>query len=56
MRSHTTIFSAEQEATIKAIYISKGKGATVIATDSFSTMMAVEGTGWPKKHKDETNK
>jgi hypothetical protein len=43
MRSQATIFSAEQEAIIKAIYKSKGKGATVIATDSLSTMMAVEG-------------
>jgi ribonuclease HI len=48
MRSQTTIFSAEQEAIIKAIYISKCKGATVIATDSLSTMMAVEGTRWTK--------
>jgi hypothetical protein len=48
MRSQTTIFSAEQEAIIKSIYISKGKGATVIATDSLSTMMAVEGTRWTK--------
>jgi hypothetical protein len=44
IRSQTTIFSAEQEAIIKAIYISKGKRANVIATDSLSTMMAVEGT------------
>jgi glutamate mutase epsilon subunit len=29
MRSQTAIFSAEQEAIIKAICISKGKGATV---------------------------
>jgi ribonuclease HI len=49
MRSHTTILSAEQEATIKAIYLSKGKGATVIATDSLSTMMAVEGMRWARK-------
>jgi ribonuclease HI len=48
MRSQTTIFSAEQEAIIKAIYISKGKGATMIATDSISTMMAGEGTRWTK--------
>jgi ribonuclease HI len=51
MRSKTTIFSAEQEAIIKVIYISKGKGATVIATDSFSTMSAVEGTRWTKNPK-----
>jgi ribonuclease HI len=43
MRSHTPIFSAEQEA--------KGKGGTVIATDSFSTIMAVEGTRWTKNPK-----
>jgi hypothetical protein len=49
MRSQTTIFSAEQEDIIKGIYISKGKGATVVATDS------VESTRW-KKTKDETNK
>jgi hypothetical protein len=48
IRSQTTIFSAEQEAIIKAIYISQGKGANVIATDFFSTMMAVEGTRWTK--------
>jgi hypothetical protein len=41
MRSQTMIFSAEQESIIKVIYISKGKGATVIATDYLSTMMAV---------------
>jgi hypothetical protein len=29
MRSQTTIFNAKQEAIIKAIYISKGKGVTV---------------------------
>jgi hypothetical protein len=46
MRSQTTIFSVEQEAIIKAIYISKDKGATVIATDFISTMTAVEGTTW----------
>jgi hypothetical protein len=51
MRSQTTIFSAEQVAIIKAIYISKGKGATVIATDSLSTMMAVESTRWTKNPK-----
>jgi hypothetical protein len=44
MRSQTTIFSAEHEAIIKAIYISEGEGATVIAMDSLSTMMVVEGT------------
>jgi hypothetical protein len=44
MRSQTTMISDEQEAIIKKIYISKGKVATVIATDSFSAMMAVEGT------------
>jgi ribonuclease HI len=48
MRSQATIFCAEQEAIIKAIYISKGKRATVVATDSLSTMMAVEGTRWTK--------
>jgi ribonuclease HI len=48
MRSQTTIFRAEQEAIIKAIFISKGKGATVIATDSLSTMMVIEGTRWTK--------
>jgi hypothetical protein len=31
--------------------IAKGKGATVIATDSLSTMMAVEGTRWTKNPK-----
>jgi hypothetical protein len=41
MKSQTTIFSAKQEAIIKAIYIFKGKRAMVIATDSLSTMMAV---------------
>jgi ribonuclease HI len=41
MRSQTTIFRAEQE----------GKGATVIATDSLSTRMAVEGTRWTKNPK-----
>jgi ribonuclease HI len=54
MRSQTTIFSAEQEAIIKAIYISKGEGATVIATDSLSTIMVVEGTRWTK-NPDEMN-
>jgi hypothetical protein len=44
MRSQITIFSAEQESIIKTIYISKGKRATMIAMDSLSTMMAVEGT------------
>jgi hypothetical protein len=53
MRSQTTIFSAEQEAIIKAIYISKGKGANVIVTDSFNTMMKVRDG---QKPKDETNK
>jgi hypothetical protein len=33
IRRPTKIFSAEQKAIIKAIYISKGKGATVIAKD-----------------------
>jgi formaldehyde-activating enzyme involved in methanogenesis len=51
MRSQTMIFSAEQKAIIKAIYISKGEGATVIATDSLSTMMAVECTRWTKNPK-----
>jgi ribonuclease HI len=51
MRSQTTIFSAEKEAIIKAIYISKGKGATVIVTDSLSTMMSAEGTRWTKTPK-----
>jgi ribonuclease HI len=51
MKSQTTIFSAEQEAIIKAIYISKGKRATVIATDSLSTMLAVKGTKWTKNPK-----
>jgi hypothetical protein len=51
MRSQTTIFSAAQEAIIKAIYISKGKGAIVTATDSLSTIMAVEGTKWTKNPK-----
>jgi hypothetical protein len=51
MRSQTTIFSVEQEPIIKAIYISKGKETTVIATDSLSTIMAVEGTRWTKKPK-----
>jgi ribonuclease HI len=51
MRSETTIFSAEQAAIIKAIYISKGKGVTVIATDSLSTIMAVEGRRWTKNPK-----
>jgi ribonuclease HI len=51
MKSQTTIISAEQEAIIKAIFISKGKGATVIATHSLSTIMAVEGTRWTKNPK-----
>jgi hypothetical protein len=51
MRSQTTIFSAEQEAIIKVICISKGKGANVIATAFLSTMMAVEGTRWTKNSK-----
>jgi hypothetical protein len=51
MRSQKTIFSAQPEAIIKAIYISKDKRATVIATDSLSTMMAVEGTRWTKNPK-----
>jgi ribonuclease HI len=51
MSSQTTIFSAEQETIIKAIYILKGKGATVIAADSFSTLKAVEGTRWTKNPK-----
>jgi hypothetical protein len=51
MRSQTTIFSDEKEAIIKAIYISKCKGATVIATDFLSTMMAVEGTRLTKNPK-----
>jgi ribonuclease HI len=50
MRTQATIFSFEQEAIIKAIYISKGKGATLIATDSLSTMMAVECSKWTKKN------
>jgi ribonuclease HI len=51
MRSQTTIFSAEQEAIIKLIYISKGKGATVIDMDSLNTMMAVEGSKCTKNPK-----
>jgi ribonuclease HI len=51
VRSQTTLFSAEQEAIIKAIYISKRKGATVIAKDSLSIMMAVEGARWTKNQK-----
>jgi hypothetical protein len=51
MRSHKTIFNAEQEAIIKAIYISKDKRATLIATDSLSTMMIVEDTRWTKNSK-----
>jgi ribonuclease HI len=52
MRSQTTVFSTEQEAIIKAIFISKGKGATVIATDSLSTMMAVRD-GQKTQRRDE---
>jgi membrane protein implicated in regulation of membrane protease activity len=48
--------SVKQGAIINVIYISKGKEATVIATDSLSTMMAVEGTRWTIKSKDEMNK
>jgi hypothetical protein len=55
MRSQTTIFSAEQEAIIKSVCISKGKGATVIATDSLSTMMVVEGMAENEKA-DEAEK
>jgi hypothetical protein len=51
MRSQTTIFWAKQEATFKAIYITKGKGATVVATDSLSTMIANEGTRCKKTPK-----
>jgi CRISPR/Cas system CMR-associated protein Cmr5 small subunit len=51
IRIETAIFSAKQEAIIKAIYISKGKRATVIATDSLSTMITVEGTRWTKNPK-----
>jgi hypothetical protein len=56
MKSQTAIIiiiiiSAEKEAFIKTIYISKSKGATVIATDSLSTIMAVEGTRWRKNPK-----
>jgi ribonuclease HI len=38
IRSQITIFSAEQEAIIEEIYIHKGKRATVISTNSLSTM------------------
>jgi ribonuclease HI len=38
------VYSAEQEAIIKAIYVIKRNGERlVIITDSFSTLMAVEG-------------
>jgi hypothetical protein len=55
MRSQKTIFSAEQESIIKAIYIPKGQGqgATVIATDSLSTMMSVEGMRQKTQRRDE---
>jgi ribonuclease HI len=33
------------------MYISKGTGATVIARDLLSTMIAVEGTPWTKNPK-----
>jgi hypothetical protein len=56
MRSQTTIFSVEQEPIIKAIYISKGKETTVIATASLSTIMAVEMDKKTKDETDETNK
>jgi hypothetical protein len=58
MRSQVMILSAEQEAIIKAIFISKSKGATVIATNSLTTMMAVVGTSVrdEQKPKDETKK
>jgi hypothetical protein len=45
MSSQTTIFSAEQEAINKAIYISKGKVATMIAMDFLNTMMALMNMG-----------
>jgi hypothetical protein len=51
MSSQTTIFSAEQEAINKAIYISEGKVATMIATDFLNTIMALMN----KKPKNETN-
>jgi hypothetical protein len=42
MRQQTTIFSAEQDAVIKAIYFAKKKKKpTLIAIESLSIMMAV---------------
>jgi phosphopantetheinyl transferase (holo-ACP synthase) len=53
MRSQTTIFSAKREAIIKAISISKRKGATVIATQYNDGSYRCE---MDKKPKVETNK
>jgi hypothetical protein len=43
-KPQNTVYSAEQEAIIKEIYVTKRKGERrVIITDSLSTLMAVEG-------------
>jgi ribonuclease HI len=45
MSQETTIFSAEQDAVIKAIYFAKkNNNPTLIATDSLSTLIATEGS------------
>jgi hypothetical protein len=53
IRSQTSIFIAEQEAIIKAIYISKGKSAIVIATDSFSSPWQLKVRDGQKTHDQE---
>jgi ribonuclease HI len=56
MRQQTTIFSAKQEAVIKAIYFAKKKKKpTLIASDSLSTMISSEGSRRIREQLDQTN-
>jgi hypothetical protein len=44
LKTQNTVYSAEQEAIIKAIYVTKRTGEwQVIITDSLSTLMAIKG-------------
>jgi hypothetical protein len=56
MRLQTTIFNAEQEVVIKAIYFAKTKKKpTLIATDSLSPTKGSQTTQNPKNRRRQTN-
>jgi ribonuclease HI len=52
LKPQNTVYSAEQQAIIKAIYVTKRRGERrVIITDSLSTIMAIEGEIYAKNPK-----